>query len=198
MNSLDLHLPGEAELPYQLYTGKVQEMLSQLCSDQRRPMSIFDFMKRLEQIKKYPEVSQEWNNLCPTLGDALAWHPYGSVRFIGGSPTLWDKLSRSTMREGVIELAGNSYDALGGLHVPGWKLLKRAGDEKAADINALEKEIFSYFGVSSEEKRIVFPSPREYPCVTLLAFSNQGKMLGNSRLDDKGCLVGVKGNLWFR
>ncbi|HLD40436.1 MAG TPA: hypothetical protein VJB13_04830 [Candidatus Nanoarchaeia archaeon] len=192
MNSLDLHLPKELELPYQLYTGNIQEMLLQLRSGQRRPMYMFDFMKRLGQITSYPDLSQQWKNLCPTLGDAIAWHPYGSVRFIGGGPGLWDSLLKSRLQDGVVELVGNSYESLEGLHIPAFRLLKP--DNR----NALEKEIFAYFGVSSEGRHIAFPKPKGYPCLTLLAFSNEGKLLGHSRLDDKGSLVGVKGNLWFR
>ncbi len=195
MNSLDLNLPGEAVLSYKLYDeGDIRGQLRQLRSEQRRPLSVFDFVKRLEMLKLNPEIEREWNNLCPTLGDAIAWHPYGSVRIIGGSPEIWDYLIKKKTRNGAVELHGYSYDELGGLHIPGYKLLKKDDNYR----KKVEHEIFSYLGISGDERRICFPKPRAYPCLTLLAFSNGGKVLGYSSLEAKSCLVGVSGNLWFR
>ena len=124
MNSLDLHLEGEVMLPYKLYMGKVQENLLQLLSEQRQPMGAWDFTQRLKEVEEYPEVLEPWNNLCPTLGDGIAIHPYGSVRIIRGNQGLWDYIAGSKLRKGLVELQGNKYDTLGGAHILGRQMLR--------------------------------------------------------------------------
>jgi len=184
MNSLDLHL--DDELYFKVYSeGKIQEKLVQMLSEHRSPMGVSAFVKRLEEVKSYPHVLQEWNNACPNLADALAVYPfpYGSVRLLTGNPGLWYKISQQGLRDGVIELRGNSYERLGGYHIPGIKRIHKKEEFK--------KEVFSYFGVSSEGREVCFPQ-RPFPYLTLLAFNNSAKVLGASRLDDQGRLIAVR------
>lgn len=184
MNSLDLHL--DDELYFKVNSeGKIQEQLLQILSEHRSPMGVSAISKRLEEVKLYPSVLEKWNNACPTLADAIAVYPYpfGSVRLLCGRPRLWYYLSQSELRDGVVELQGNSYDKLGGYHIPGIKRIREKEEFK--------KEVFSYFDVSAEGRGVCFPQ-RPFPYLTLLAFSNSAKILGASRLDDNGCLIGVK------
>lgn len=182
MNSLDLHLDGEVALTYRLYHGKVQETLLRLRSEYLSPIGAAHFSRRLEGVKVYPEVLERWNNLCPTLGDAVAVHPYGSVRIMRGNLELWGSIAKSRLREGVTELRGNSYDALGGYHIMG---MKRLHQEK------FKEEVFSHVNISAEGRELCLPI-RAYPYLTLLAFSNGARVLGTSRLDENGCLIGVR------
>ncbi|GEM_PF-4902266 len=182
MNSLDLHLNGEVVLPYNLYQGKVQELLLKLRSAHLSPLGAAHFSRRLEEVTESPEVFQEWSNLCPVLGDGIAIHPYGSVRIFRGNEKLWNDLAVSTLREGVVELAGNSYSALEGHYIIG---MKRLNKEK------FKQEIFSYFDLSAEGRDFFFPI-KDFPYLTLLAFNNGTKILGASRLDDQANLIGIR------
>lgn len=186
MNPLDLHLDNE--IYYKMYSeGKIQEKLFQLRSEHRYPLGASAFIKRLEAVQAYPGVLEKWNNSCPTLGDAIAVYPlpYGSVRLLVGNPRLWDYLAKSPLRDGVIELRGNSYDDLGGYHIPGTKRIREK--EK------FKEEIFSYFTISAEEREVCLLN-RPYPYLTLLAFNNSAKVLGVSRLDESDYLIGVREN----
>ncbi|MBI2582111.1 hypothetical protein HYV87_03230 [Candidatus Woesearchaeota archaeon] len=189
MNHLDLYPPGEVVLPYDFYRGKLQEKLSLLPSEHRSPMSASDFAKRLKDLEAYPGVLERWNNLCPTLGDVIARlpeYPFGSAKIVSGNPRLWDYIARSEVRDGVIELKNKQYNALNGLLIPGIRLRKNAKDE------TLKEDIFSYLGISAEGKELCLPKARDYTYLTLLAFNNSAKVLGSSRMDDEGCLIGVK------
>lgn len=184
MNSLDLHL--DDELYFKVYSeGKIQEKLVQILSEHRSPLGVSAFVKRLEEVKNHLPVLEEWNNACPTLADALAVYPfpYGSVRLLSGNPSLWYYISQSKLRDGVIELRGNSYERLGGYHIPGVKRIHKKEEFK--------REVFSYFEVSTEGRELCFPQ-RPFPYLTLLAFNNSAKVLGASRLDDHGRLIAVK------
>jgi len=185
MDSLDLHLESEVVLPYKLYLGRVQENLLQLLSEQRQPMGAWDFTQRLKEVEEDHEVLEPWNNICPILGDAIAIHPYGSVRIIRGNQRLWDYIARSRLREGVVELLGKKYDTLGGAHILGSQMLRYNRDED--DL----RNVFSYLRISPD-REIHFPAVRNYPYLTLLAFSNSGRILGTSSLDENACLVGIK------
>jgi len=182
MNSLDLHLDREIALTYKLFQGKIQETLLRLRSEYLSPIKTAHFSRRLEEVKSHPEVLEQWNNLCPVLGDAIAVHPYGSIQIIQGNLELWDSIAKSRLHDGVIELQGNSYDNLDGYHIMG---MKRLNKEK------FKEEIFSYLDISAEGRELFFPL-RLYPYLTLLAFNGSAKILGTSRLDDNGCLIGIR------
>lgn len=184
MNSLDLHL--DDELYFKTYSeGKIQEKLLQMLSEHRSPMGVSAFSRRLEEVKLHPSVLGKWNNACPTLADTIAVYPYpyGSVRLLLGNPSLWYYISQRDLRDGVIELRGNSYEKLGGYHIPGIKRIHKKEEFK--------KEVFSYFAVSAEGRELCFPQ-KPFPYLTLLAFNNSAKVLGASRLDDNGYLIGVR------
>ena len=192
MNQLDLYLDSEVVLPYKMYIGKVQEKLLQLLSESRRPMDAPGYVKRLKQVSSSPEVLAAWNNSCPTIGDAIATfpNPYGGIIIVRGTPELWSFMTGSRLTEGAIKLSGTAYDALGGLHVPGIKMMRKGQEQKS-----LEEEIFSYLGLEKEQftaRKICFPKSRDYPYITLLGLSNSARVLGSSLLDEHDCLIGVK------
>ena len=189
MNSLDLHLEDEVSLPYKLYSGSagnIQEKLQQLRSEHRSPIGALHFINRLKEIETHPKVLEEWNNLCPTLGDAIARHPYESARIIRGNIGLWNYIAKHKLREGVIELRGTAYDHAGGLHVPGFRVIKKSVNEE---------EIFFYLGLEKDQSAgqgVSFPKAKDFPYLTLLAFNNSARVLGSSRLDENGCLIGIR------
>ena len=186
MNSLDLHVDFEVVLPYKIYPGEVQGNLSTLLLENRHPMGASDFIKRLKRIEVYPEVLERWNNLCPTLADAIVVHPYGSIRVIRCNARLWNIIANSKLHEGVIELKGNRYDALGGAHILGMQILNYR--RKRDDL----RNVFSYLDISPKNCSFCLPKVRDYPYLTLLAFNHSAKVLGASRLDENGYLIGVR------
>jgi len=188
--SHELHL--DHELYYKNYPGRVQEGLSKLLCEHRYPLGVSDFLKRLEEVKTSPQVLEKWNNLCPTLGDAiicLPTYPFGSIRIIRGNQKIWNYLAKSTLRDGVVELKERTYEALGGHLIPG--VIMRTIKERKPE--HFEEEIFSYLGVEdhAKERSFCFPKARPYPYLTLLALSHGGKRVGCSKLDELGCVVGV-------
>ncbi|MDP3698234.1 MAG: hypothetical protein Q8R47_01465 [Nanoarchaeota archaeon] len=183
MDSLDLHLEGEVILPYKRYDGNIQEILRQLRSEHRSPLSVFHFINRLKEVEVDAMVSEKWKNPL-TLGGAMARHPYESAKIMCGNPELWDYLAKSKLRDGVVELCGTAYDNLAGLHVPGFRVIQNSVHEQG---------IFSYLGLEEPtERRILFPKVKDYPYITLLAFSHSAKILGTSRLDENGSLIGIR------
>ena len=194
MNSLDLHLPGEVELPYELYQGKVQEKLQQLQSEFRYPVGAADFVKRLKEAEVCPAVYGKLSNLCPTLADLIARappYPFGSTKIIRGEKRLWDFVGKCPVREGVIQISERQYLSLEGFLIPGVTVRNIS----TTPPQKLEEEIFSYLGLEKDQstgRSICLPKVRDYPYLTLLAFNNSGRVLGASRLDDNGRLMGIK------
>lgn len=192
MKLSDLHL--DIELYYKLYSaGSVQEKIRLARVEHRYPIGAADFVNRLEQVTAYPLQYENWNNACPTLGDAiirLPTYPLGSVRIIRGNSALWNFASNRNLRDGVIQLQGSEYERFDSLLIPG--IMMRRYPEKK---QKLEKEIFSYLGLGRDQaagKRVCFPKAREYPYLTLLAFSSSAKILGSSLLNENTNLIGIK------
>lgn len=189
MNSLDLHLEGEAYYPYRLIQGKVQELLLNLRAKHLSPIGTAHFCRRLEEVRDYPDVFKEWSNLCPVLGDVMAKlpeYPFGSAKIIRGNIRLWDYLSKAKVVDGVVELSDKQYRSLEGLLIPGISLRRDTRSER------LKEDIFSYLEIPSEDRNFMFPKRREYPYLTLLAFSNSAKILGSCRLDDYATMIAVR------
>ena len=183
MNSLDLHLEGEVILPYKRYDGNIQEILRQLRSEHRSPLDVLHFINRLKEVEGDPLVNEKWKNPL-TLGGAMARHPYGSAKIMCGNSELWDYLAKSKLRDGMVELHGTAYDNLTGLHVPGFRVIQNSVDKQ---------EIFSYLGLEDRAgRRILFPKVRDYSYITFLAFSHSAKILGTSRFDENGSLIGIR------
>lgn len=186
MNSLDFHFDSEVVLPYKIYPGKIKENLSALLLENRYPMDASDFTKRLKELEAYPEVLERWKNAGPTLADAIAVHPYGSIRVIRGDPGLWNYVAKSKICGGVIKLPENSYYTLGGAHILGLQMLNY---KKKCDTL---RNVFSYLNISPEDRTLCSPKTRNYPYLTLLGFNHGAKILGASGLDEIGCLIGVR------
>ena len=194
MNSLDLHLPGEVVLPYELYQGKVQEKFQQLQSEFRYPLGAADFVKRLKEAEVCPVVYKRLSDLCPTLGDFIARvppYPFGSTKIIQGEKRLWDFVGKCPIQDGVVHISERQYLSLEGFLISGvaMRTISTTPPQK------LEEEIFSYLGLENDQSKgrsICLPKVRDYPFLTLLAFSNGGKVLGSSRLDENGSLIGVR------
>ena len=196
MNSLDLHLDGEVPLPYKLYqgSGNLQEKLRQLLSEYRSPIGALHFINRLKKVEGNSTVYEKLSNLCPTLGDFITrapTYPFGSAKIIRGEKRLWDLVGKYPVREGVIEISERRYLSLEGFLIPGVTMRKIS----TRPSQKLEEVIFSYFGLDKEQstgRGFCLPQAREYLHLTLLAFSSGGKMLGSSRLDEHGCLIGIR------
>ncbi|MEK6939278.1 MAG: hypothetical protein AABX31_00975 [Nanoarchaeota archaeon] len=196
MNSLDLHWDREIPLPYKLYQDdeNLQEKLRRLLSEYRSPIGALHFINRLKEVEAHSAVYEKWSNLCPTLGYLIARappYPFGSIKIIRGEKRLWDFIGTSPLQEGVIQISERQHLSLDGFLIPGVAMRNIS----ARPPQKLEEEIFSYLGLEKNQstgRSVCLPKVRDYPYLTLLAFSSGGKMLGSSRLDDHGCLIGVR------
>ena len=211
MNSLDLHLEEEMFFSYKPYPGKIMETLSKLLSEGRSPFLVSGVMRRFSEIQKHSaSVQKEWADLCPVTADLIARHPYGSARFVRGTPKVWKFILAQPIRDGVVELKGTTYDRLGGLHLAGIAVRKYIGrglprEEALEDgflLHAAQgretlERFLDYRGEQEKNDKnlvlVTFPRPREYPFLQFLGFSNSGRYLGCPRFDDPdACLVGFR------
>jgi len=204
MNSEALHLQGEITFRYHLYKGKAMEELPQILNKNQLPLLTSEFMSRLAKVKTHSDKCfQNWCNICPVTGDAIARHRYGSARFIRGTPALWDFMIKSRVDAGVIRLEERQYERLDGLYLPEIKIRKYNGRNISSEV-VFSNQIFNF--LANEENvlkdflachdqdlyGISLPKVRDYTYLTLLGLSNGGKTISGVDLLEGGeMMVGV-------